>query len=141
MDNCSNPFNEKCELRLVNYPPITETSLEQYHNQIKKRYKQYNHDLTDEELQDKTSCLVDLYNPYSHKLIKCESANKHFMGMIYYLPLTEMAIGKITSRNRGRKTKLLQAPSGKKGQGGIRFGEMEKDVMEQLIIYFVYFYK
>ncbi|XP_067205388.1 uncharacterized protein [Linepithema humile] len=124
----SNPFGDnEGSIKLINYQPLTNTGLDSYHSQIINRYKRYNDNLTDEEYDEKASCLVDLYNPYTHELIKCDGGNKHFMGMEYYLLLTQMAIEKITVRNRGKKTKLLQAPSGKKRQGGIRFGEMEGD--------------
>lgn len=124
---CANPFDENFQLNLINYPPLTESSLEEFYEKIKKRYNKYNKKLSIQELEDKIFCLVDLYNPYTHKLIECVGGRKHFMGIIYYLALTQMAVEKITSRNRGKKTKLLQAPSGKKRQGGIRFGEMEKE--------------
>lgn len=130
LTNCysSNPFGDnKSNIKLINYPPLSGVTLKQYHDLIINRYKKYNENLTDEELDEKAACLVELYNPYTNELIKCNGGYKHFMGIEYYLLLTQMAIEKITSRNRGKKTKLLQAPSGKKRQGGIRFGEMEGD--------------
>lgn len=124
----ANPFGDNDEkIKLINYPPLTDVSLDEYHKKVLDRYKRYNSDVSGDILEDKASCLEELYNPYTHELIKCEGGKKHFMGIEYYLLLTQMAIEKITARNRGKKTKLLQAPSGKRRQGGIRFGEMEGD--------------
>lgn len=67
-----------------------------------------------------------LYNGRTGEQIKTEI----FMGPIYYYRLKHMVTDKIHSRNTGPKVQLTHQPtSGRSAGGGLRIGEMERDVL------------
>ncbi len=59
-----------------------------------------------------------------------EYESKIFVGNIYYLRLKHQVADKVQSRARGRVALLTRQPTaGKAMEGGLRFGDMEKDTL------------
>jgi DNA-directed RNA polymerase II subunit RPB2 len=68
----------------------------------------------------------NMYNPYTGEMIK----SKIFMGIAYYQRLKHMVSDKMHSRAKGHVTMLCRQPlEGRSRDGGLRFGEMERDAM------------
>lgn len=67
-----------------------------------------------------------LYNGKTGRQIDTEI----FIGPTYYLRLKHMVADKMHSRDKGPKDQLTrQPPSGRSNEGGLRIGEMERDVV------------
>ena len=67
-----------------------------------------------------------LYNGMTGQQIPTEI----FIGPTYYLRLKHMVADKIHSRDKGPKDQLTRQPkSGRSNEGGLRIGEMERDVL------------
>ena len=70
--------------------------------------------------------LEEMFNPYTGEMLE----TRIFIGLAYYQRLKHMVSDKMHSRAKGHVTMLCRQPlEGRSRDGGLRFGEMERDTM------------
>ena len=83
----------------------------------------------------KQNLLANGFQPYSHEVLYNGQTGEMmeadiFMGPIYYQRLKQMVEDKISYRDTGPKQSLTKQPTqGRSNDGGMRIGEMERDVL------------
>ncbi|KAI4840383.1 DNA-directed RNA polymerase II subunit RPB2 [Plasmodium brasilianum] len=93
--------------------PFSKITVQEISNKLHKLgYEKYGNDI--------------LYNGHNGKMLK----SKIFIGPTYYQRLKHMVEDKIHARSRGPLTMITRQPTeGRSRDGGLRFGEMERDCM------------
>lgn len=88
----------------------------------------------DNRIPDLKSALLKMgFEPHGHEVLYNGTTGEQmdadiFMGPIYYQRLKQMVEDKINYRDTGPKTMLTHQPTqGRSNEGGMRFGEMERD--------------